>query len=172
MQRLTKGFVESPLGPLGLVASDDGLVAVDLPYRIDRDSPAADRHHAVLDLAARELAAYFAGSLLDFTVPLGPPGTPFQHEVWAALTRIPYGEVRSYADIARAVDRPNAFRAVGAANGRNPIAIIVPCHRVIGSDGSLTGYAGGLEFKSWLLAHERSVRPASLSDARQLSLPG
>ncbi|MCA8974064.1 MAG: methylated-DNA--[protein]-cysteine S-methyltransferase [Planctomycetes bacterium] len=107
--------------------------------------------------ARRQLAEYFAGRRREFELPLAPRGTPFQLEVWAALRTIPFGSTCSYADIAARIGRPNAVRAVGAANGRNPIAIIVPCHRVIGRDGSLTGYAGGLDRKRRLLQHERTV---------------
>jgi len=117
------------------------------------------RKHAILDEAVREMEAYFAGELRSFSVPIafsGSPfeGTPFQTEVWRGLLSIPYGESRSYAWLAEQIDRPGAYRAVGAANGRNPLAIVVPCHRVIGADGSLTGYGGGLEAKRWLLDHE------------------
>lgn len=110
---------------------------------------------APLQHAMDELRRYFAGEHLQFSCPLDLHGTPFQIAVWEELFRIPYGETRSYADIARAIGRPAAVRAVGAANGANPIAIIVPCHRVIGSNGSLTGYGGGLPTKEWLLAMER-----------------
>src|SRR5579863_1397169 len=111
---------------------------------------------APLQQAMDELRRYFAGEHLQFSCPLDLHGTPFQIAVWEELFRIPYGETRSYADIARAIGRPAAVRAVGAANGANPIAIIVPCHRVIGSNGSLTGYGGGLPTKEWLLALEKS----------------
>ncbi len=103
------------------------------------------------------LAAWFAGERTGFDLPLRPRGTPFQRDVWEALREIPYGETRSYGQIAARLRAPSAVRAVGAANGRNPLAIIVPCHRVIGASGALTGYAGGLERKRWLLAHEREV---------------
>ena len=109
---------------------------------------------------ARQLSAYFDGSLRVFSVPLAFEGTPFQRSVWQALLTIPYGETRTYGEIARQIGNPAAVRAVGAANGRNPISIIVPCHRVIGADGSLTGYGGGVEAKRWLLGHE-SGRPES-----------
>ncbi len=105
--------------------------------------------------AADQLGRYFAGERLQFTCSLDLHGTPFQLKVWNALTRIPYGETRSYAEIAREIGHPSAVRAVGAANGANPVAIIVPCHRVIGSNGSLTGYGGGLPTKAWLLALEK-----------------
>ncbi|WP_323903628.1 methylated-DNA--[protein]-cysteine S-methyltransferase [Aeromonas caviae] len=105
-----------------------------------------------------EFRDYFAGRLLRFTLPLAPRGTTFQQAVWQALCDIPYGETRSYGDIARTIGKPNAVRAVGAANGRNPLSIIIPCHRVIGQNGSLTGYAGGLPIKQALLTLERASR--------------
>jgi O-6-methylguanine DNA methyltransferase len=117
-----------------------------------------------LRLAIDELGRYFAGERVQFTCPLDLRGTPFQLLVWNALTRIPYGETCSYTEIAREIGHPRAVRAVGAANGANPIAIVVPCHRVIGSNGSLTGYGGGLPTKAWLLALESSsgsYRPVS-----------
>jgi methylated-DNA-[protein]-cysteine S-methyltransferase len=115
------------------------------------------RDDALLRPAREQLRAYFAGELLDFDLPLAAAGTEFQQRVWQALGAIPYGATASYAAIARAIGSPTATRAVGAANGRNPIAIIVPCHRVIGKDGTLTGYGGGLARKQWLLRHEAGV---------------
>jgi methylated-DNA-[protein]-cysteine S-methyltransferase len=111
----------------------------------------------VLAEARRELLAYFDGTLREFRIPLAPNGTEFQRRVWTALTHIPYGTTISYADLARRLGNLMAVRAVGAANGRNPIPIIVPCHRVIGSDGSLTGFGGGLDRKRWLLHHEGAL---------------
>jgi len=149
----------SPLGPLHLGATDAGLVAVTFGRALQRDelSPAVrdGRGHPVIELARRELEAYFAGARVTFTAPRAPIGTPFQRAVWEALVAIPFGERRSYQDVARVIGRLGAERAVGAANGQNPIAIIVPCHRVIGKSGALTGYAAGLDAKRWLLAHER-----------------
>lgn len=110
-----------------------------------------------------QLAEYFAGDRNHFDLPLEPEGTEFQRSVWTALTEIPYGETRSYGEIAAEVGRPKAARAVGMANNRNPIAVIVPCHRVIGAGGALVGYAGGIERKTWLLAHEREARSANSS---------
>ena len=148
----------SPVGDLALVASASGLVAVlwpdDRPGRVTLAPCVAAPDHPVLIDAQAQLTAYFVGTLTRFTIPLDPVGTDFQKSVWAALLTIPFGETRSYADIARQIGRPTAYRAVGAANGRNPISIIAPCHRVIGSRGALTGFAGGLEAKQWLLAHE------------------
>jgi methylated-DNA-[protein]-cysteine S-methyltransferase len=150
----------SPVGNLTLFANDDGLVAVTFPERHNHTRGTAEleasmvRRHPVLDLAAAELAEYFAGKRKVFRTPLRPAGTEFQQAVWMALRAIPFGASRSYADIAQAIGRPKAVRAVGLANGSNPLAILVPCHRVIGRDGSLTGYGGGLPAKRWLLEHE------------------
>ena len=149
----------SPVGELTLVASDAGLAAVlwpdDRPGRVALDPATPTPDHPVLHEAERQLSAYFAGSLTRFTLPLDPRGTAFQKRVWAALLTIPFGETRSYADIAQQLGRPAATRAVGAANGRNPISIVAPCHRVIGSNGALTGFAGGLAAKRLLLDLER-----------------
>jgi methylated-DNA-[protein]-cysteine S-methyltransferase len=153
-----------PFGVLRLYAEGDELVAIDLP---DHIGPAAvERRTEVLARTEAQLAEYFAGERRDFDLPLAPQGSGFQVEVWRALLRIPYGETCSYGHIARVVGRPSASRAVGAANGRNPIPIIVPCHRVIGSNGSLTGYGGGLPVKRWLLDHERGWKQPSLPVAR------
>ena len=150
----------SPVGELKLFANDSALVAIHFPSRHNytRGTPDPEstevRRHAVLDLAAAELSEYFKGQRKVFRTPLHAEGTEFQLAVWQALREIPFGASRSYSDIARAIGRPKAVRAVGLANGCNPHAIIVPCHRVIGRDGSLTGYGGGLPAKRWLLAHE------------------
>jgi methylated-DNA-[protein]-cysteine S-methyltransferase len=148
----TRAQWSSPVGPLTLVADDrDRLSRIEFgESTIDR-GPAPD---GVLAQAAHQLDEYFAGTRRDFELELGPQGTPFQLAVWSALRAIPYGATASYGDIARAVGRPNAVRAVGQANGRNPLAIVVPCHRVIGSDHSLTGYGGGIDRKRFLLALE------------------
>ena len=143
-----------------MAAADDRLVGLYLP---DRPAPTGPRQRsAVLTRAAAQLDEYFAGERRDFDLPLAPSGTAFQVEVWRALARIPFGATCSYGDLARAVGRPAASRAVGAANGKNPIAIILPCHRVIGASGELTGYGGGLPMKRWLLDHERSCVQPSL----------
>ena len=157
MTRFTK-TIASPVGPLKLVASDKGLAAIiwhdDRPGRVKfaelEDAP----DHPMLLHAERELGEYFAGKRTSFSVPLDMVGTEFQKAVWTALLTIPFGETRSYGEIARQVGRPTAFRAVGAANGQNPLSIIAPCHRVIGGDGSLTGFGGGLPAKQYLLALE------------------
>lgn len=149
----------TPVGRLRLVAGDAGLVAIlwedDPPGRVRLGAATEDPRHPVLIEAARQLAAYFAGDLRVFALPLDLRGTAFQRLVWEALLTIPYGETRSYAAIARQIGRPTACRAVGAANGRNPLSIVAPCHRVVGSGGALTGFAGGLAVKERLLALER-----------------
>jgi methylated-DNA-[protein]-cysteine S-methyltransferase len=149
-------IVQSPLGPLRLVGSDEALVA--LAWEDHAGVPAADVETTpspLLDEAERQLHAYFAGKLHTFDLPLRPRGTGFQHLVWNVVRTIPFGETRSYGEIAQALGAPKACRAVGAANGRNPLPIIVPCHRVIGSNGKLTGFSGGLSYKATLLEHER-----------------
>jgi len=148
----------SPVGALTLVASDTGLVAIlwedDDPLRV-RLEPLNDAPgHPILEQAATQLTDYFARRRQSFDLPLDFRGTDFQKGVWAALLAIPFGETCSYAQIAQAIGRPGASRAVGAANGRNPISIVVPCHRVIGANGALTGFAGGLEAKAYLLRLE------------------
>lgn len=151
----------TPVGALTLVATDRGLAAIlwenDDPKRVRLAPRTKSDDHPVLVEAERQLADYFAGKRRDFSVPFDPIGTPFQREVWTALAAIPFGETRSYAQIAAQIGRPAAGRAVGAANGRNPISIMVPCHRVIGSSGKLTGFAGGVETKAFLLELERGT---------------
>ncbi|MDP1028009.1 methylated-DNA--[protein]-cysteine S-methyltransferase [Sphingomonas sp. KR1UV-12] len=152
----------SPVGALTLVATAAGLAAVlwecDDGARVRLDHGGHDPDHPVLSAATAQLAQYFAGQRRTFDLPLAPAGTPFQQQVWAALRTIPWGETRSYAAIATAIGRPTAIRAVGAANGRNPLSIVVPCHRVIGSNGALTGFAGGLAAKDLLLGIEGRQR--------------
>jgi methylated-DNA-[protein]-cysteine S-methyltransferase len=148
---------DSPVGELLLVGDDEGLRGLYLPEhkRGPQVGPGWRRDDAALAAVRAQLGEYFAGERTDFDLPLAPAGTPFQLEVWEQLERIPYGETRCYGDLARELGRPGAARAVGAANGRNPISIVVPCHRVVGSTGTLTGYAGGVAVKERLLAHER-----------------
>jgi methylated-DNA-[protein]-cysteine S-methyltransferase len=150
--------IDSPVGKLTLVASEKGLAAIlwenDDPKRVRLGPLTENPGHPVLRETERQLAAYFAGRLNAFTVPLDFNGTAFQKRVWNALLTIPFGETRSYTDIARQIGRPTAVRAVGAANGRNPVSIIAPCHRVVGSKGELTGFAGGLAAKARLLELE------------------
>src|SRR6201992_2502819 len=151
-------FIDSPLGQLKLVASDKGLAAVlwenDDPRRVRLGPLVEDSDNKLLKEAEKQLHAYFKGKLKKFTVPLDFKGTDFQKSVWAALMTIPFGETRSYAEIAKQIGKPEASRAVGAANGRNPISIIAPCHRVLGSHGRVTGFAAGLEAKDELLKLE------------------
>ena len=145
--------LSSPLGELRLEASARGLTAIHFPSEAIRPI-AADHGNPILDRAKSQLDAYFNGALTEFSVPLDWRGTPFQQAVWTALMRIPFGETVSYRHIAAAIHRPRAARPVGGAVGRNPLPIIVPCHRVIGSDQSLTGFSGGLWIKELLLKHE------------------
>ena len=155
-------YVESPIGRLMLTT--DGTALTGLYMNLYRNKPTKLPNlsddwiqNATIDplpAAARQLKEYFAGQRRDFDLPLRMAGTEFQQRVWRELTKIPFGETRSYGQLAKRLSNPNGSRAVGLANGRNPIAIIVPCHRVIGADGSLTGFGGGIERKEWLLSHE------------------
>jgi methylated-DNA-[protein]-cysteine S-methyltransferase len=153
--------MDSPIGHLTLTAVDGVLTGVHMNEQ--RHAPklpaGCERDDVGLAHVVAQLEAYFAGTLTDFDLPMATRGTDFQRRVWAGLCEIPYGETISYGELARRVGSPNASRAVGLANGRNPVAIIVPCHRVIGADGSLTGYGGGLDRKVWLLEHEAAHRP-------------
>lgn len=154
--------IESAVGKLKLVASSNALVAVlwerERPNRVKLDTARLDPQQPILLETERQLKEYFSGERIQFDLPLQPDGSEFQKKVWQALRAIPFGETRSYLDLAKTVGSSRAARAVGAANGRNPLSIIVPCHRVVGTDGSLTGFAGGLETKAALLALEaRSV---------------
>ncbi len=165
--------VDAPIGPVVLVATDAALRRIGwhdesgahrekgIDDVVDVDGP---DEHPILARTATQLAEYFAGDRTTFDLPLDPEGTEFQLEAWQALRAIPFGETRSYRDQATTIGRPTAVRAIGAANGRNPIPIVVPCHRVVGADGSLTGFAGGVETKAWLLDHE--ARHSGLFAAR------
>jgi len=173
---LSRTTMSSPIGRLTLIANDDAIVAIrwdtetddsepDAHNPVDRklgdgfvDVAAGGGEHAVLDLAVEQLGEYFDGKRVDFDLPLDPDGTPFQKQAWDALVRIPFGETISYGEQAVMLGDKNKSRAVGAANGKNPIPIVVPCHRVVGSNGHLTGFAGGLNVKAWLLDHEFRVR--------------
>lgn len=153
--------IDSPYGPLTLVADDGvlcGLYMTDQRHRPPEET-FGDRDDTLFAETEEQLSAYFAGELKEFTVRLHLRGTPFQRSVWQQLTAIPYGETRTYGELADALGNPKASRAVGLANGRNPIGIIVPCHRVIGSTGSLIGYGGGLARKRQLLDFERGTLP-------------
>jgi methylated-DNA-[protein]-cysteine S-methyltransferase len=156
--------MQSPIGELTLTMVDGELTGVYMHNQ--RHAPQGSREwqreDEPFEQVVAQLNAYFAGELVDFDVPLAMHGTDFQRRVWEGLLGIPYGETISYGELARRVDRPKASRAVGLANGRNPLAIIVPCHRVIGADGSLTGYGGGLDRKVWLLEHEAGASTSRL----------
>ncbi len=150
--------IETPLGFLAIEADDAAVRSVSF----QETSPSKRNPSALTNEVVEQLTAYFRGALKDFTVPVQPEGTAFEQGVWNSLITIPYGDTCSYLDIARKLNNRNAIRAVGRANGANPIAIIIPCHRVIGSDGSLTGYGGGLWRKRWLLEHEARIAGTSL----------
>jgi methylated-DNA-[protein]-cysteine S-methyltransferase len=156
--------IDSPVGALTIVASNIGVRAIlwpnDNPARVRLADTIEDPHHAVIATAAVQLAEYFAGDRTEFDVPLDAVGTEFQRSAWDALRTIPYATTISYGEQAAQMGDHKKARAVGAANGRNPISIIVPCHRVVGANGALTGFAGGTDTKAWLLAHERhSITP-------------
>jgi methylated-DNA-[protein]-cysteine S-methyltransferase len=149
--------IDSPVGPLLLAASDDGLRVIEFhesrhPAR--RGPDWTQGTHPLLERAREQLDEYFTGRRREFDLPLAPQGTAFQRTVWQTLSTIPYGRTISYRDLAERIGRPTATRAVGAANGRNPLPIVLPCHRVIGADGSLTGFGGGLKTKQFLLSLE------------------
>ena len=156
--------MHSPVGELCLIAGERGLRAIlwgaDDAARVAsiNEEDLVEGHTAVLDQAVAQLEEYFAGTRRQFDLPLDPKGTPFQQSAWMVLRSIPYGRTMSYGEQARRLGDPNKARAAGAANGKNPLSIVVPCHRVIGSTGHLTGFGGGLEAKSWLLDHERQPR--------------
>jgi len=169
METLSCYHTESPVGPLFLAMSAKGLVRLEFEARVMKiDSGATQLRESREALAPflRELGEYFAGKRQEFTVPLDLRGTDFQLKCWRALLAIPYGETRSYADIARGIGHSRAFRAVGMSNNRNPIAIVVPCHRVIASSGSLCGYGGGLDVKRQLLELEQAHLQACLPIGR------
>ena len=152
--------IASPIGELLLASDGESVTGIYMQDQKHGARQTKDWKHddAALTEPRTQLQAYFAGELRDFELPLAAQGTPFQQGVWRALRDIPYGETISYGELARRIAQPAAARAVGLANGRNPIAIVVPCHRVIGANGSLTGYGGGLARKRWLLAHESRGR--------------
>jgi methylated-DNA-[protein]-cysteine S-methyltransferase len=169
----TYRYIDSPVGQLKLVANGPRLAAIlwehERPNRVLLGPMSEAQNSEILDRAEQQLAEYFAGTRDRFDLDLDFHGTEFQKKVWQALLTIPFGETRSYLDIATQIGNPAAVRAVGAANGKNPISIVAPCHRVIGRSGSLTGFAGGLEAKALLLTLEGSLEPAS-KEAAQASL--
>lgn len=158
---LVQTVFDSPVGALRLVAGDHALVAVlwpeERPGRVRFAAAPVDGDSAILERATRQLTEYFAGTRRTFDIALELRGTEFQQQVWWALAQIPYAETSTYGKQAAAIGRPRAIRAVGSANGRNPLSIVLPCHRIVGADGTLTGFAGGLDAKRWLLDHEQSV---------------
>lgn len=146
----------SPLGEMTLQANDEGILGIWFTTQTTRpdDLGQENANHSVLSLGLTQLDEYFSGKRTQFDLPIAAKGTAFQMQVWQALTTIPYGETWSYQELANAIGNPKAVRAVGLANGKNPVSIVVPCHRVIGKNGKLTGYAGGIERKRWLLEKE------------------
>jgi methylated-DNA-[protein]-cysteine S-methyltransferase len=179
MTHLRVATIPSPIGPLSLAVGVGGLVRLDLEGDRDRMAHDLERRFGAVSLteeadpdgAATALRRYFDGDHAALgALPVDPGGTPFQHEVWLTLSRIPPGRTWSYAELARAVGRPDAVRAVGAANGANPVPLVLPCHRVIGSDGRLVGYGGGLWRKEWLLRHERARFVADRQERLPLAL--
>lgn len=173
VKRLVMDFIDTPLGVMIAVADEEHLHILEFSTRKNLEQT-VDRYRKTLNAAitpgtspaltliVREVNAYFNGRLTEFTSKIAPAGTTFQNEVWTTLRAVPFGETRSYAQLAQEMGKPKSVRAVANANGQNRCAIILPCHRIIGSDGSLTGYAGGLEKKRWLLDHERKVRGDTL----------
>jgi methylated-DNA-[protein]-cysteine S-methyltransferase len=163
---ISYAYLESPVGPLLLAGDADGLLLISFPCGRRPRQPSASwvRDEGALVDASAQLRSYFAGELQEFSLPLRAQGTPFQNRVWSALKAIPFGATLSYGELARRIGQPSAARAVGAANGANPLPIVVPCHRVIGADHTLTGFGGGLATKRFLLAHEARLtrRPDEL----------
>lgn len=151
-ETMFQDYLDSPLG-IVTVTSRDGVSICDISFAQPQQYPSC----AVTKTAQQQLTEYFSGQRNHFDLPLNAQGTLFQQRVWRQLQTVAYGNTASYADIARAIDNPKGVRAVGMANSRNPIAIVVPCHRIIGANGTLTGYAGGLDKKEWLLRHERAL---------------
>jgi methylated-DNA-[protein]-cysteine S-methyltransferase len=165
----SRTVVESAVGPLTVVAEDGAIVGLYMSLQRHRPDDAmlgeaapSGQQGALFDAAAEQIEAYFAGTLTRFTLPLAPKGSFFQSRVWSALREIPYGQTESYGELALRIGSPGAARAVGLANGRNPIGIIIPCHRVVGADGRLTGYGGGLDRKKQLLDLELEFSGAAL----------
>jgi methylated-DNA-[protein]-cysteine S-methyltransferase len=160
--------VDSPVGPLTLVAADGALAGLYMNEQRHRPGeetfgePGPDEDSKLFAEVSKQLTQYFGGERTEFDLRLSLHGTPFQRRVWTALQDIPYGQTISYGELADRIGQPSASRAVGLSNGKNPIGIIVPCHRVVGADGSLTGYGGGIERKQYLLAHERRVSGQTL----------
>ncbi len=162
METLRYAHMESPVGALLLARDDTGLRVISFPsgHKARAPEPGWQKTDiAEFDDTTSQLTAYFDGETTEFDLPLKPEGTPFQMAVWEALQDIPYGETISYGELAKRIGKPSASRAVGAANGANPLPIVIPCHRVIGADNSLTGFGGGVDIKAFLLEHEWAVKP-------------
>ena len=157
IEQLDKGYLFTDIGVLEVTGTEHGIMSVTFVESVDTEAACAT---SVVQQCIAELSQYFGGKRTRFSVLLNPGGTEFRGLVWHALRKIPFGRTKSYRDVAMAIDRPKSAHAVGGAVGHNPVSIIVPCHRVIGSDGSLTGYAFGLDRKQWLLEHERRVLAA------------
>ena len=158
--KMYKSYYKSPLGPIEIVGARDSILSLDFVEEAlaeDVDLPFC------LKTCLKQIDEYFSGKRKEFLLKLDPQGTNFQKLVWHQLNKIPFGELVSYGEIASVIGKPKAGRAVGSANGRNPIAIIIPCHRVIGSDGRLTGYGGGLWRKEWLIRHEKGYLPDNIT---------
>ena len=156
---MESAFIHTPLGIAKLEGDENGVSSITV---IDGDIPPSDVIPEVLDDAVYQLQEYFEGKRQAFSLTLNPEGTDFQKKVWDALLQIPFGKTISYLQLSKTLGDPKAIRAVASANGKNPLWIVIPCHRVIGSDGSLTGYAGGIHRKKWLLAHENPAKQQSL----------
>ena len=156
---MESAFIKTPLGIAKIEGDENGLTSITV---FDSEEQVSDIIHELLEDAVYQLQEYFEGSRTEFSLALNPEGTDFQIKVWQALQQIPYGKTVSYLDLSKSLGDVKVIRAVAAANGRNPLWIVVPCHRVIGSDGSLTGYAGGLHRKKWLLEHESPIKQQSL----------
>ena len=162
-------YHKTPIGSIFIAADDQAIKLMSFPQGSQQRGPQAHwkKTKKPFTQAIAQLDDYFSGQRTQFDLPLAPDGTAFQQQVWQALLNIPFGETTSYGALAKTIQRPKASRAVGAANGANPIPIVIPCHRVIGSSGALTGFGGGLETKQWLLAHEQSHLPEDLRSAQQ-----
>lgn len=156
----SNAYYQSPIGIIKLTANDRALIHCDF---VEQTSSENNLRHPILDIALTELQAFFAGKLFRFSVPLVPQGTAFRLRVWQALQQIPYGQTVAYGDIAKTIGMPTASRAIGQANHHNPISIMIPCHRVIGKNGNLTGYGAGIWRKQWLLTHEQRYVPQSFN---------
>lgn len=155
-----KSIYRSPIGSISVATNDNGILSISF---LDNDESFAPEYHSgIVEMVLRQLDEYFSGTRTTFDLPLAPDGTEFEQRVWKELLSVKFGETASYLDIAKKLNSTGAIRAVGRANGANPIAIIIPCHRIVGSDGTLTGYSGGLRRKRWLLDHEARIAGTTL----------